>query len=68
MLWVYSGLVFKSLSHFGESASEERIGIVGFTEKSEVFHILISKEDHRLSIDVILIVDDEFFHGEAILG
>ena len=60
-------LVFKSLSHFGESASEESIGIVCHAEESEVFHILISKENHRLSVDVILIVDGELFHGEAIL-
>jgi len=60
-------LVFICLSHFGESASKESIGIVGHAEESKVLHILISKENHRLSIDVILIVDDELFHGEAIL-
>jgi len=54
LCWFLSGLF-----HFGESASKERIGIVGFTEKSEMLHILIPKENHRLSVDVILIVDDE---------
>jgi hypothetical protein len=52
LLWFLSGL-----SHFGKSASEERIGIVGFAEKSKMLHILIPKENHRLSVDVILIVD-----------
>lgn len=67
--WLYLRLVFiLGLSHFGEAISEKGVGFVGHAEKSEVLHILISKENHSFSLDVILIVDDELFHGAAILG